>query len=117
MRMRGMRFELDREEGKFLGVCAGIARATGVDVTIVRVSAVLLALFASFTWTALAYGALAVLGHMRRRHEDGGSFRLGRREAEPSPERIRSHELRMRAIETYATSANSRLAREIEDLR
>ncbi|MDQ8755649.1 PspC domain-containing protein [Sphingosinicella sp. LHD-64] len=112
-----MRFELDRENGKFLGVCAGIARSTGIDATIVRVGVVLLALFVSFTWTVVGYGALAVLGHIRRRNEEDGSFRFGRREVEPAPERVRSHELRMRAIETYATSANSRLAREIEELR
>lgn len=115
MRTRGIRFELDRENGKFLGVCAGIARSTGVDATIVRVGVVLLALFASFTWTAIAYGALAAFGHMQRR-DRGGAVRLGQREG-PSPERIRSHELRMRAIETYASSSNSRLAREIEELR
>lgn len=115
MRMRRIRFEVDREEGKLLGVCAGIARSTGVDATIIRVGAVLLAIFASFTWTAIVYGALAAYGHMQRRDRDG-TARLGRRE-EPSPERIRSHELRMRAIETYASSSNSRLAREIEELR
>jgi hypothetical protein len=30
---------------------------------------------------------------------------------------MRAHELRMQAVETYTMSANSRLAREIEELR
>ena len=33
------RFEVDREEGKLLGVCAGLAKATGVDATIVSAPA------------------------------------------------------------------------------
>lgn len=117
MRTRGMKFELDREDGKLFGVCAGLARATGVDATIFRVGAVLLALFMSFTWTICIYGALAVFGMVsaKRRSETGRYAQIA--SSEPSPERIRSHELRMRAIETYAASANSRLAREIEDLR
>ena len=36
---------------------------------------------------------------------------------EEARERIRNMDLRMQAIETYVTSSNSRLAREIEDLR
>ena len=41
MNMRGKRFEVDRENGKLAGVCAGIANRTGVDATIVRVGLVL----------------------------------------------------------------------------
>jgi phage shock protein C len=37
-------FALDRSNSKLMGVCAGIARATGADVTLVRV-ATLLGLF------------------------------------------------------------------------
>lgn len=118
MRMGDRTFELDREEGKLLGVCAGLARATGVDAIFFRVGAVMLALFTSFTWTVVAYGAFAVAGMIKgKRHGARGLGRIARDAEEPSPERLRSHELRMRAIETYAASANSRLAREIEDLR
>jgi phage shock protein PspC (stress-responsive transcriptional regulator) len=113
MRTRGTRFELDRGEGKLFGVCAGIARSTGIDATIVRVAVVLLALFGSFTWTAIAYGAAALYGHFQAK----SASRSFLTESAETPERVRSHELRMRAIETYTTSANSRLAREIEELR
>jgi phage shock protein C len=35
------RFALDRANGKLIGVCAGLARASDTDVTLVRVLAVL----------------------------------------------------------------------------
>lgn len=113
MRMRGTGFALDREAGKLLGVCAGLARTTGVDATILRVGIVLLAIFGSFTWTCIAYLAAAAYGHYAGR-APRRDFLTGHDE---TPERVRSHELRMRAIETYTDSANSRLAREIEELR
>ncbi len=34
-------FALDRANGKLIGVCAGLARATGADVTLVRIATVL----------------------------------------------------------------------------
>ena len=40
-----------------------------------------------------------------------------RRSREESRERMRNLDLRMQAIETYVTSSNSQLAREIEELR
>lgn len=115
MRFRGKRFEVDRSERKLFGVCAGIANATGIDVTAVRVGVVLLAIFASFFWVAAAYGAAALVGHRRRLNNERSDARLpGRKDVR---ERMRNHDLRMQAIETYVTSSNSRLAREIEDLR
>jgi phage shock protein C len=114
MKFRGRTFEVDRENGKLLGVCAGIARATGVDATIVRVGIVLLALVSSVFWIGALYGVAALVGKQSgigRRSE----ARIGA--SDELRERMRAHELRMQAIETYTTSANSRLAREIEDLR
>jgi phage shock protein C len=35
------RYALDRSEAKMLGVCAGLARTTGWDPTVVRLGAVL----------------------------------------------------------------------------
>ncbi|WP_066515182.1 PspC domain-containing protein [Sphingobium cloacae] len=37
-------FTLDRGNGKIMGVCAGLANRTGMDVTLIRVAAVLLTL-------------------------------------------------------------------------
>ena len=104
---------MDRAEGKLLGVCAGLARHTGVDVTIIRVGVVLVTLMGAFPWTLIAYGIAAFVGQGRGRPAAPG--RLAGREE--SRERMRSLDLRMQAIETYVTSSNSRLAREIEDLR
>jgi phage shock protein C len=114
MNMGGRRFEVDRAEGKLLGVCAGLANHTGVDVTIIRVGVVLVTLMGAFPWTLIAYGIAAFVGKGRGRAAAGSSRLPGREE---SRERMRSLDLRMQAIETYVTSSNSRLAREIEDLR
>jgi phage shock protein C len=34
-------FSLDRSNGKVMGVCAGLASATGADATLIRLAAVL----------------------------------------------------------------------------
>ena len=114
MRVRGKRFEVDKVEGKFLGVCAGIANHSGIDATIIRVVLVLGTLIGGFPWTVIAYFVAAFAGQPRR-----GTAAARSRTAisEESRERMRSLDLRMQAIETYVTSSNSRLAREIEELR
>ena len=114
MSVRGKRFEIDRSEGKILGVCAGIANYSGVDATIVRIGFVVFALAVTLPWTLIFYLAAAFFGRPGRRSAYASSRISGREE---SQDRLRSLDLRMQAIETYATSANSRLAREIEELR
>lgn len=47
-------FLLDRANGKAMGVCAGLSRSTGVDVTILRLAAVI-ALFVAAPLTILLY--------------------------------------------------------------
>ena len=114
MNMRGKRFEVDRANGKIAGVCAGIANATGLDATIIRIAMVLVTILGAFPWTLIAYGVAAMIGQPRR----GERHALARSpNGEESRERMRSLDLRMQAIETYVTSSNSQLAREIEDLR
>ncbi|WOK38137.1 PspC domain-containing protein [Sphingomonas sp. C3-2] len=39
-------YALDKANGRIMGVCAGLARSSGVDVTIIRIATVLLTLFA-----------------------------------------------------------------------
>lgn len=114
MRLGRGRFEVDRAEGKLLGVCAGIANHTGVDATIIRVALVVVTLMGAWPWSVVAYAIAALVG--RRRPE--GASRIRRfRGGEESRERMRNLDLRMQAIETCVTSSNSRLAREIEELR
>lgn len=118
MMMRGSDFEVDRTNGKVLGVCAGIANKIGVDATIVRVGFVLAAILVSVQWTLVGYGVLFLVGKA-----GGYSGRaLSRTRQRPpsreqSRERLRSLDLRMQAIETHVASSNSSLAREIENLR
>ena len=54
-------FGLDRRTGKLMGVCSGIARHFGVDVTLVRIGFVLGTLlgFGSFLLIYLAIGLIA----------------------------------------------------------
>jgi len=115
MNMRGQRFETDKANGKVLGVCAGIANATGVDATIVRIAAVILTIMGGFPWTVIAYGVAAMVG----KPSGYGGYAPARSSTtrEEARERMRALDLRMQAIETYVTSSNSRLAREIEELR
>jgi phage shock protein C len=112
MNMRGKRFEVDRENGKIAGVCAGIANHTGVDATIIRIALVLVTLLGAFPWTLIAYAVAAMVGRPRR---PAAYVPIAR--GDESRERMRSLDLRMQAIETYVTSSNSKLAREIEELR
>ena len=119
MRTSRNRFTVDRQEGKLLGVCAGIARYTGVDVTVVRIAAVVVTVLGAFPWSLVAY----LVAFMVANRRDGASRERGFRPAaslatrEETRDRVRSLDLRMQAIETYVTSSNSRLAREIEELR
>lgn len=114
MSMRGRKFEIDRENGKLLGVCAGLANHTGIDATIFRVVLVLMTVLGAFPWTLVAYAAVFAIARPRNGRSVYAPARVSREEAR---ERIRNMDLRMQAIETYVTSSNSRLAREIEDLR
>jgi phage shock protein C len=116
MRINGKRFTTDRAEGKLLGVCAGIAEATGLDATLVRVGLVVGTLAGGWPWTVLGYLLLAWLGRPERGRLSGTGWK-GRAVADESAERMRLIDLRLQAIETEAAATNSRLAREIEDLR
>ena len=118
MNMRGNKFEVDRANGKIAGVCAGFANMTGMDVTIVRIGLVLLTITIAFPWSLIAYGVAAFAGQPKRGASSalsGSSKRSVSREE--TRERVRNLDLRMQAIETYVTSSNSQLAREIEELR
>lgn len=95
-------------------MCAGIANHSGIDATIIRFVLVLGTLIGGWPWTVIAYFIAAFAGQPRC-----GTAPARRRIAvrEESRERMRNLDLRMQAIETYVTSSNSRLAREIEELR
>lgn len=58
-------FALDKTNGKLLGVCAGLARATGWDPLLVRVGAIALTLFAFGPLMLITYVATAFVAESR----------------------------------------------------
>jgi phage shock protein C len=115
MSMRGTSFRVDKENGKIAGVCAGIANQTGLDPLIVRAAFVIASLIGAMPWTLIGYFVLAWVGSPRNAPREAAPGRLAGREQ--ARERMRDLDLRMQAIETHVTSSNSKLAREIEELR
>ena len=119
MNIRGRRFEVDKANGKVAGVCAGLGETLNVDPNVVRVGFVLAAVIGhAFFAMLIVYAALAYVGT----HGRGGRRKLApvkakSRRDEALDERLRAHEQRMREIDTFVAGSNSRLAREIEELR
>ncbi|MDT9598934.1 PspC domain-containing protein [Sphingosinicella rhizophila] len=114
-------FYLNKRDAKFWGVCSGISDYTGVDVTLVRIGAVVVTLLGAFPWTILAYGLAALLvksgphgAHENRGLRSGVTARSSARDLRMS---MRDIDRRMAEVETYVTSTESSLAREIEQLR
>lgn len=122
-------FYLDKRSGKFLGVCAGIADYTGFDVLWVRVGTVLATLFGSgfpiIAYFVIAWVADAKPGSLYSLEEADPEDRQFWQKTRAAPGRsirevrstFRDIDRRLRDIETAYTSPNSRLAREIDDLR
>ena len=121
------RFYLDKQNAKWSGVCAGIADYTGMDVTLVRIGLVLLTILGGFPWTLIAYWIAAWMAPRKpiELYEDNveekkfwqGVRANPRRTARDVRSRFRDIDRRLADVETYVTSSNSRLAREIEQLR
>lgn len=127
MEPRRTRFYLDKRNKKVMGVCAGIADYTGIDVTFVRVAMLLLAVFATGGFGFLAYFLIGWLANDKPRefdYEDREDRRFWQKvRARPghSIRDVRSSfrdiDRRLADIETHVTSQNRRLADEIEALR
>ncbi|HEX2762829.1 MAG TPA: PspC domain-containing protein [Allosphingosinicella sp.] len=109
-------FYLDRENGRFLGVCSGIAAHTGWDPTIVRVGLVVATLAGGWPWTVVAYFAAALIGKKRASLdvEPARAARLSTYELNAS---MRDVDRRMAEVEQYVAVQDNSLAREIESLR
>ncbi len=120
------RFYLDKQNAKWLGVCAGIADYTGLDVTLVRIFFVL-GFFLGSGMLLLAYLVTAWMAprkptELYETDPDQKKFWQGvrrspRRTARDVRSRFRELDRRLADVETYVTSSNNRLAREIEQLR
>ena len=120
------RFYKDKRNGKVMGVCAGIADYVGVDVTWIRLSAILLTLAGGFPWTVIAYYATAWMASPRPAglyiDADQQKFWQGvRTNTKRSAQEIRSSfrdiDRRLADIESYYVNKNTRLNDEIERLR
>jgi phage shock protein C len=118
MNVGGKQFRVDKANAKIAGVCAGLGETTGLDPNVIRIGFVLVAVIGSTIAALIIYGLLAVAG------APGGvkGRTLARAETrgrgdEALDERLRAHERRMREIDTFVAGSNSRLAREIEELR
>ena len=125
MTARHTKFYLDKRNGKLLGVCAGIADYTGLDVTLVRIGTVILAVTTGMTIFAYFVAGWIAPNKPRELSVESPEERKFWQGVRASPartvrdvrSRFREIDRRLADVETYVTSSNSRLAREIEQLR
>jgi phage shock protein C len=119
------KFYVDKQDGKWLGVCAGIADYTGFDITLVRVAIIVLTL-ATSGWVFVAYVAAGWLAPKKpiglyETQEDAKFWQGVRSNPKRSTTEVRSKfrdiDRRLADIELHYTSRNSRLAEEIDSLR
>ena len=120
MKVRGRRFQVDKANGKIAGVCAGLGETLNVDPNVIRIGFILAAIIGhAFFAMLIVYAVLAFVGGAsggRSRRALVPAERKSRKD-EALDERLRAHERRMREIDTFVAGSNSRLAREIEELR
>ena len=126
MDARRTRFYRDKLNARWFGVCAGIADYTGMGTTAVRLATIVLT-FLTFPITPLIYIVTGFVAPVKPlelydRNPEEKKFWQGvrsnpRRMARDVRSRFRELDRRLADVETYVTSSNSRLAREIEQLR
>ena len=118
------RFYRDKANGKLLGVCAGLADYTGIDVLWVRIAMLALTFTVGFTFPL--YFAIAILSESRPRelYTDRAEQRFWQgvrqsptRTTREVRARFRDIDRRLAAVEDYYVSSNPRLSAEIEQLR
>ena len=126
MSARRTKFYLDKKNGKFMGVCSGIADYSGINVLWVRIGAVLVTLMGAFPWTVIAYFLAAWMADDKPSglyaDRDDEKFWQGvrtnpARSTRDVRSKFRDIYRRLGDIETYYTSRNTRLANEIDSLR
>jgi phage shock protein C len=118
------KFYRDKVNGKFMGVCAGIADYTGIDVLWVRLGFIVLGF--SMGWPFLIYFALGFLAdkkpHSLYADRDEQKFWQGVRQSPARTARevrstFRDIDRRLAEVEQFYVSGNPRLSAEIEKLR
>src|SRR5438445_6798160 len=120
------RFYRDKRNGKFMGVCAGIADYTGFDVSLVRV-AFLAALFMSggsimpfyfiIGWVSPTKPEVLERVDVEEKQFWQGVRASPTRAARDIRSRFKDIDRRLADIESYVTTEHRSLAREIDQLR
>ncbi len=127
MRSINNRFYRNKRDGKFLGICSGLADYTGVEAVWWRVGAVV-ATFATFPIIPFVYLVTAMVSEKRpnelyRDYRDPETEKFERQTRRAPQRSIRDVHSRFRAldrrlsdIERGVTTQNTGLAREIDAL-
>ena len=120
------RFYRDKQNGKMMGVCAGIADYTGFDVTLVRICMVA-SVFLSGGSTLPIYFIAGFITPKKpiqfttsdpeERQFWQGVRQSPTRTARDIRSRLKNIDRRLADIESYVTTENRTLAREIDQLR
>ncbi len=123
---RRTKFYRDKQNGKLMGVCSGIADYTGIDVTIIRIGMVVATVMGSGA-PILVYLAAGFIAPTKPRElsndtPDDQKFWQGvraspRRTVRDVRSKFRDVDRRLADVETYVTSSNNQLSREIDSLR
>ena len=120
------KFYLDPQDGKWKGVCAGIADYTGVEVLWVRLGVAAMTVIAQQWWIVIAYFVIAWVAENKPNGlydtpEDAKFWQGMRSNPKRSTAEVRSKfrdiDRRLADIELHYTSRNTRLAEEIDSLR
>ena len=120
------RFYRDKRNGKVMGVCAGIADYTGFDLTLVRIC-MIATIFLSSGSILPVYFIAGIIAPVKPHELDTTdteekqfwqSVRTSpARTARDIRSRLKSIDRRLADIESYVTTENRSLAREIDQLR
>lgn len=118
------RFYRDKLNGKFLGVCSGIADYTGIDALWVRLGFLILTF--SMGWPMLVYLAIGMLaqkkpGHLYADRAEQQFWQRVRQSPARTAREVRAQfrdiDRRLAEVEDFYVSNNPRLSAEIERLR
>ncbi|MBH5323212.1 envelope stress response membrane protein PspC [Aurantiacibacter sediminis] len=117
----------DKQNGKVMGVCAGIADYTGVNVLWIRLGAVLATFFALGPLMPVIYIVMGILLNKKPKHlysvdpQETKYWQRVRQNPKRTAREIRSQmkdvDRRLAAVESFYVNSNPSLNREIEKLR
>ena len=120
------KFYLDKRNGKVMGVCSGIADYTGFDVTLIRIMLIagiligggaLIPVYFIAGWIADDKPRELAIEDREEQRFWQGVRASPTRTARDIRSRLRNIDRRLGDIESYVTTENRTLAKEIEQLR